>query len=504
MKIEKWEILELSFEGKKDGNPFTDYEIKGIFKSKNETKEIYGFYDGDGNYKIRFMPSFEGEYTYKIFGNFSEKEDNGSFIVTENSKNNHGPVHVANTYHLAYEDGTPYYSIGTTCYAWTHQKEDERKETIKTLEKSPFNKIRFCVYPKHYDYNLYEPITYPYVGTPCSIEGINKNNFNTYLPSNPENNWDFNTFNVDHFKILDEAVENLKNLGIEADIILMHPYDRWGFSQMSLEHCTHYLKYMVARYSAYRNVWWSLANEYDLCPSKTIKDWESYADTIVTYDIYNRLRSIHNCGNIYDFTRPWITHCSLQRTEIYMSVNNTIKWREMYKKPIILDEVGYEGNIDHVWGSLSPKEMTRLFWATTIKGGYCGHGETYVHPEDKLWWSHGITLHGQSVERLSFLKKILDEIPAPGLKPFKLRGWDESAATCQNLKYENKYFLFYTDRMAPSFKRFNFDDTNTYVVELIDTWEMTIENLGEFKGQFQVQLPSKEYMLLRIRNKEIL
>ena len=28
---------------------------------------------------------------------------------------------VANTYHMAYEDGTPYYSIGTTCYVWELQ-----------------------------------------------------------------------------------------------------------------------------------------------------------------------------------------------------------------------------------------------------------------------------------------------------------------------------------------------------------------------------------------------
>ena len=32
-----------------------------------------------------------------------------------------GPVRVANKYHFAYEDGVPYYSVGTTCYVWPHQ-----------------------------------------------------------------------------------------------------------------------------------------------------------------------------------------------------------------------------------------------------------------------------------------------------------------------------------------------------------------------------------------------
>ncbi len=33
--------------------------------------------------------------------------------------------------------------------------------------------------------------------------------------------------------------------------------------------------------------------------------------------------------------------------------------------------------------------MVRRFWETAVRGGYCGHGETYLHPEDILWWSKG-------------------------------------------------------------------------------------------------------------------
>ncbi len=501
MKVEKLEVFQLKLSGKLDKNPFVDYSMKGIFKTKNsnnEYKEITGFYNGNGEYIIRFMPSFEEAYTYKIYGNFSEDIHCGEFQVIPPKGINKGPVKVAYTYHLTYEDGTPHYSIGTTCYAWTHQKETDRIKTIETLKKSPFNKIRFCVYPKHYDYNLYEPISYPYVGKPCSIDGINSDNFQTYLPSNLENKWDFKTFNIEHFEILDKAVEDLKNLGIEADIILMHPYDRWGFSEMNMEDCTHYLKYMIARYSAYRNVWWSLANEYDLMKNKTINDWESYGKTICENDVYTRLRSIHNCRDIYDFTKLWITHCSIQRTEPYIAVNNTRKWREQYRKPIILDEIGYEGNINHIWGCLSPKEMVRSYWAATMRGGYCGHGETYVHPLDKLWWSHGIELHGESVPRIQFLKDILKELPAHGLKPYDIKGFDDSGVTVENSIYTNKYFIFYADRNCPSFKVFHFDDTTTFNVELIDTWNMTIKDLGEFECKFKINMSSQEYMALRI------
>ena len=53
-------------------------------------------------------------------------------------------------------------------------------------------------------------------------------------------------------------------MGIQADVILFHPYDRWGYSKMGKEMNERYVRYMIARISAYRNVWWSLANEWDV------------------------------------------------------------------------------------------------------------------------------------------------------------------------------------------------------------------------------------------------
>jgi len=38
--------------------------------------------------KVRFMPSFEGDYTFKIYGNFSDKTFNGNFTVTPACGNN--------------------------------------------------------------------------------------------------------------------------------------------------------------------------------------------------------------------------------------------------------------------------------------------------------------------------------------------------------------------------------------------------------------------------------
>lgn len=501
-QVERWSFIEVTMDGKTNGNPFTDYSIWGTFSSKNETKRVSGFYDGDGTYIVRFMPSFVEAYTFTIAGTFSSEQFEGSFEVTPASGENHGPVRVANTYHFAYEDGTTYYPVGTTCYVWELQSDALQKQTLETLKASAFNKIRFCVFPKHYDYNLHEPRSYPYEGTPCDSSILNSDNFNNYNGRAEGNEWDFSRFNVEHFQHIEASILALQKLGIEADIIVMHPYDRWGFSMMTEAQDDLYWQYVLARFSAFRNVWWSLANEYDLLFEKTLKDWERYASLICNLDPYNHLRSIHNCKAFYDHSRPWITHCSIQRQDPYKSAEYVDQWRTRYKKPIVLDEIGYEGNVQHGWGNLSGKELVRRFWEAACRGGYGAHGETYLNTERILWWSHGGVLKGESPARIAFLRKIMDDVPSLGLKPYKL-GWDDVCAICDSLETEHKvvqdYYLIYYGFNRPSFREFNFDDETNLKVEVIDTWNMQIEERGVYKGKFKVDLPGREYMAIRIK-----
>ena len=295
--VEQWGVFELALKGPTNGNPFLDVRFSARFKQGTNSVEANGFYDGDGVYRVRFMPEKPGKWSYRTVSNARKLDGkSGSFAVTRPSPQNHGPVRVAHTYHFAYADGTPYKELGTTCYVWEWQPEPLQEQTLKTLASSPFNKIRFCVFPKHYVWNTNEPIMYPFPGEPAAT------------------NWDFTRFNVKYFQHLEQRVLDLEKLGIEADIILFHPYDEghWGFDRMPAEADDRYLRYVVARLAAYRNVWWSLANEWDFMRRKKESDFVRFGEIVSHDDPYHHLLSIHHGAKLFNHNLPWITHASIQ------------------------------------------------------------------------------------------------------------------------------------------------------------------------------------------------
>lgn len=467
--IEQWGLFEVGLHGPSDGNPFVDVELSAVFRQGDTAVTANGFYDGDGTYRVRFMPPQTGRWQYQTRSNRPDLDGKtGAFTAVAPSAGNHGPVCVAHEYHFAYADGKPFRQIGTTCYAWIHQGDDLEEQTLQTLKTSPFNKLRMCVFPKHYEFNANEPLYYPFEGT-------------------PPNRWNFTRFNPPFFQHLEKRVAQLRNLGIEADLILFHPYDRghWGFDSMDSAADDRYLRYLTARLSAYRNVWWSLANEWDLMRKKTDQDWDRFFQIIQNNDPYAHLRSIHNCRRMYDHAKPWVTHVSIQNSDMLAT-----QVRDSYHKPVIYDECQYEGNIRNFWGSLTAREMVHRFWLATIGGAYAGHSETYYHPRDILWWSKGGVLYGQSPQRLVFLSKILADAPKEGLEPINNN-------SCGR---DGEYQLIYLGEHQPVKQLLRFKPGVRFTVETIDTWEMTITALpGTFADQALIDMPGKTGMAIRLK-----
>lgn len=473
--VSRWERFELVLDGPSHGNPFVDVSLRAEISGPGGTFSVPGFYDGDGAYRLRYLPEVEGDWSFTTSSNARSLDGiSGSFAVTAARAGAHGPVRVADTFHFAHADGTRHRPMGTTAYVWNHQGDEQEEATLATLAAGPFNKIRMCVFPKSYLFNENEPELYPF-------EGSLDTGFDVQRPSVP------------FWAHLEQRIDQLAALGIEADLILFHAYDRWGFSTMDPVADDRFVAYAVARLASFANVWWSLANEYDLLFEKSTDDWERFARIVQADDPSSHLLSIHNCRDFYDYSRPWITHASIQRRDIYKTAETTGEWRDAWGKPVVIDECAYEGNIDQGWGNISGEEMTRRFWEGATRGGYVGHGETYVHPDDVLWWAKGGTLRGSSPARIGFLHEVLAAGPANGLEPIPL-DWDIPRAGV-----EGEYYLYYFGFNQPTFRRFLLDPRTSYTVDVIDTWNMTVERLeGTYSGRFRLDLPGRQYMAVRL------
>jgi hypothetical protein len=168
----------------------------------------------------------------------------------------------------------------------------------------------------------------------------------------------------------------------------------------------------------------------------------------------------------------------------------------------VVDECCYEGNIPQHWGNISAQEMVHRFWEGTVRGGYVGHGETYMHPEDILWWSKGGVLHGQSPERIAFLKKILSRSPIERLDHLDLPS-STPAERYPCAGTEGEYYLCYFGVHQPAVMRLRLPEGNRYRGEIIDTWEMEITPIQEtLEGECTVELPGKPYIAMQLQKFE--
>lgn len=500
--MRQYETFELEFQGAEPEGTQAAVDLKAVFVQDCIVKEIKGFYAGNGRYKVRYYPQSTGVCVWKITSSLMLS---GTLEGTEEclpaDVNVHGMVQTQGL-HFRYEDGNRYLSIGTTIYALFHQEKSLIDQTMETLGNAPFNKVRCCVFPKDYDFNHNEPELYAF--------------------EKKDGRWDVNRPCFAFWDALETRILQMQRLGIETDLILFHPYDRWGFSELSKEECIVYLDYVVRRLSAIPNIWWSLANEYDLMEYFEKEWWYAFSQFIHENDVYGHLLSNHHCLTMWDFADPNTTHCCIQGS----AMTQIPDMQKKYGKPVIFDECGYEGTIPYAWGNLSGFEMINRIWTAFVMGGYCSHGETFWNEEEVLWWAKGGILQGESPARIGFLRRILEELPGnleacasqfdrerlnealadPEMAaaiPYVIKSiakLDESAfldfmagnreviGHCGEevyLQYWGIHCSCWCDMVLPQDK--------IYDVEVIDVWEMTREKkLKAASGMIRVPLPGKE------------
>ena len=508
--MKQYEMFELIFPGEVLTDRWAQIDLTAEFACGDVCKTVKGFYDGEGRYIVRFLPETAGEWQWKVSGAVNAEGTE----VCEPAEGAHGLVKAVDT-HFEYEDGTSFIPFGTTVYALAHQDDTLVEQTLESLKAAPFNKVRMCVFPKHYDYNHNEPPFYAF-------------------EKKADESWDVNRPCIAFWHRFERILNRIADMGIQIDLILFHPYDRWGFSKLPQQDNLIYLDYLLRRLSAWPNIWWSLANEYDLnMDVKSLADWEEIEEYVAKNDPYGHPLSNHNCMCFWDATRPNVTHASLQ-TKGFSEIS---RWIREYKKPVIIDECCYEGNLPHFWGSISGQEMVRRFWRCYASGAYCTHGETFLSDDEILWWARGGVLKGESPKRIAFLRQVMESLPGP-LTP-RTGGFIELAASDEPVNMEQippamqaffksfsdsihrmsaedrtahlggehaweshcgeEAYLTYFDLQCYGEQTVQLPKDKTYKTELIDVWNMTREVIAEsISGETTLKLPGRDNLALLI------
>ena len=244
-----WMKMELSFQSQENySRPLYDLqEFYAEFTAPSgKIRKINGFWDGGNNFFIRFAPDELGTWTFTTFCS-NEKDDglhkkSGSFQCIPNSSEfpiyqRGSLIQPKGTYHLAYQDGTPFFWVA--CTAWNG--------ALKSTEEE------WSTYLQHrveHTYSVIQLVATQWRGADRNSQGYAAYSYEEDLQVSPE-----------FFQHFDKKMDEINRHGLVAAPVLL-----WalpvaegrhlspGYS-LPLEEAVMLARYIVARYGGHQVVW---------------------------------------------------------------------------------------------------------------------------------------------------------------------------------------------------------------------------------------------------------
>ena len=118
-----------------------------------------------------------------------------------------------------------------------------------------------------------------------------------------------------------------------------------------------------------------------------------------------------------------------------------------------------------------------------------GHGETYIHPQDLLWWAKGGVLRGESPVRIQFMTDIVEDLPYQQMRP----DFRHHPDVCILAKPGDCYLMYFASKEQLTFE---LPGDGPYKLDAIDPWEMKILPVGTARpGRFRFTPPKQDYAI---------
>lgn len=419
--IDRYDMIEITLKNKSPRikNPFTDVKVSGIFTpAGGKPIPVDGFCDAsDGSvHRIRFMPSQSGKYSYRVTYHHQDtkKTHSGTFQVRHGRRR--GLVRVDKDYpwHFLWEGtGEHYFWNATTTYFLMSCDDEIIRESIDRLHRLKVNRLRVVISGRVKDgigwcENVYPSKKISYRLNPWVAE----------RPDSVEDpGYDVKRFNLAYWQKWDRMLRyaNERDMIISAIFYLsirekgVNPFKQ----AIGKEDEQRYYHYAVARFAAFSNVMWDLANEYRHFHKD---EWAEKMGTLLKqYDPYDHLVSIHGHVDFRFHKSPWVDFAMYQKWDErggyhYMLCNRRMQEQTGRIIPQVNEEYGYESHYPTRWGGnrRPPARIAdncrRLAWEIYMAGCYQTTGE---RAETKNGWpdkAGGGWINGRGDDSMEMLK----------------------------------------------------------------------------------------------------
>ena len=436
MILEQWRQGELALTASlPTANPFLDLDLFCEFHGPaGETITRLGFWDGELDYKVRFLLPKVGRWTYRTWATngdpalVSTGELDCVPYAGDKDIYRHGFLRLGpqNRYFI-YDDGTPFFWLGDT--HWTFVTEERWDESNCPKYESQFRACvdkrvaqRFTVYESNFrdgdpEFRMFGRYDQYLLETE-----------NGYLPNIP-----FLKANPDPKMqyIADAGLVNAVGFSWNAAITRPNGEDR----------LIRLAKYLVARYGAYP-VLWTIGGELPGYgggdKTALIEGWRRVALETEKWDCYDHLTTFHQATGRpfldlyagekwYDFA---LTQGAHGDAPFYPEMYS--EFREKYPKlPIVEGECLYEGATSNEMFTrvITPQMMRTIAWMNFQTGG-CGYtygcngvwelqweaGKGGIGWGDMAWWD-GLELPG--ADQLTLMRDFYEQVGWQKLRPIQ-------------------------------------------------------------------------------------
>jgi len=443
--IGPWEVFETSYETAKHyAKPFVDVEVDVVFSQADKQWVIPAFWAGGSKWTVRFAPSTEGEYKYRVQCTDKSNTDlNGGertlrvvrrrspdpaeerpaaggvawsetgHNIAETGHNNpllkHGFLRVsANKRHFEHADGTPFLWLGDTWWKGLCKRLtwEGFQELTADRKAKGFTVVQIVcgVYP---DEGSFEPRWENEGGKP-------------YLTR------DFSVVNPAYFEYADRRIKHLVDAGIVPAIV-----GGWGrpdcdsLKDAGVTGIKRHWRNLVARYGAYPTVW--IIGGESAGPQ-----WTEVARYVQKIDPYHHPATIHPGDSARNsVTDETVINFDMLQTGHgdWDAARGAIpKVQAAYTRkptmPVVIGEYCYEGHMQTAFQDV----QRYVFWGNMLSGS-AGHtygaagiwhmgveGDPCITPiYDWTTWKEGMNAPGST--QLGIGKKLLEQYPWARFEP---------------------------------------------------------------------------------------